>query len=819
MTDSVIETGYVYLNSVKYPIDGFIFPQMQNRFPPKLITGDYAYNNEQFLSALIIKDHRGGILVEEIDERVHVDRSWWSTCLLGYDGHLTLPRLTTAITTFNALTGGFKDPTSAVDPDTEWTDEDKTFNGNTGDYGFDDIPLNSWGSFIELYIAPTYCKELRIWPDGEVTGAGQINNMDIDILVDGVWTGVTEAEPTWGEYNTFAISPSKLITGARIRLYNDFDSAPREGRIHDFDFGQDDTAPSGTIGKAVEYNSESYRIIGSYLTKLKSGRAAYDAVQGFHNTPTALVVGPNQKLYILTGDTSNYFIMDTSEAWTEAASDLVNLTADASTNSVQIVDAALSGKFIVRGDYVFNTTRSAGAIVTSYTDGTTTIALESAIANQASGDSYSVVRGGTRGIMWSNRLYKLKDDGTFDYSADPDDATPTWIEGGKITDIPDLVETLYIDKDASGNKVIYCATNSILFAYDDTNSIWLETEVILPNHPNGGKGAAVWRDGAHISSGLDVRKYIPGAVATLSEIGLNRDGGLPVEYNGEIVKLYGEGENDMFALVDASQTSGNSKSTLMAWDGRGWSVWWADTNNNGVMHDVIVSSAESGYAIYWDAGGAIYYIDLHRGIRNPTKVTAQSFGDTKNHFTGWYDFGSAVSIKRAEKITLFTEGITANETVVVKYRINHTNTDLDTGWTTLGTINDSTIDANGIWSTTFGSSLGLLFLSIQFRFDLERGSTATLTPDILAATFNYAKLTDARWSWSFIVICNDDAEGTALEKESNLITAAESNLKVPMVFREDSTDIHYVTVTQARANNDTGDSFRGRWTVTVLEPL
>jgi len=67
-------------------------------------------------------------------------------------------------------------------------------------------------------------------------------------------------------------------------------------------------------------------------------------------------------------------------------------TADAGTNANQIVDAELTEALddAYNGDYVWNETRSLGALVTDYDAGTKTLTV--AIAGQAQGDSYYILK-------------------------------------------------------------------------------------------------------------------------------------------------------------------------------------------------------------------------------------------------------------------------------------------------------------------------------------------------------------------------------------------------------------------------------------------
>jgi hypothetical protein len=65
-------------------------------------------------------------------------------------------------------------------------------------------------------------------------------------------------------------------------------------------------------------------------------------------------------------------------------------TADAGTNTTTVVDAGLAGTAYI-GKYLYNSTRSAGAEITGYVDGTKTITLGTAIASQTSGDTFYVL--------------------------------------------------------------------------------------------------------------------------------------------------------------------------------------------------------------------------------------------------------------------------------------------------------------------------------------------------------------------------------------------------------------------------------------------
>ena len=290
------------------------------------------------------------------------------------------------------------------------------------------------------------------------------------------------------------------------------------------------------------------------------------------------------------------------------------------------------------------------------------------------------------GWQYDNKLFKCNSTGTVTYCANPDTASPSWVAAGTITDIADQIERFIVARDAAGSTVSYAATNSILKVLDLDTPEWLDTEVRLPNHPNGGKGACYFNGRIYLSYGLGVLEYNPNT-GYVRDIGLTERDGLPIDFNGEIVYLLGDSsEKKIFALVDSSITSGDSYSGLYSWsEDTGWQCWWYDDTVNQAMSEAIVSPAESSYAIYWGVGSKVYYIDIPRGIKNPDKIS-QNYATSGVFITPWFDADNGVALKLAKSLQSVFTGITDKETVTLKYRIDHENTDLDTGWTNLDSL-------------------------------------------------------------------------------------------------------------------------------------
>jgi len=425
-------------------------------------------------------------------------------------------------------------------------------------------------------------------------------------------------------------------------------------------------------------------------------------------------------------------------------------------------------------------------------------------------------------IQWNALLFRFLTTGTCESSPDPNGGTPTYTTRGSVTDQTSAaMQHPYIGPDADGDDIIYWPTIGPLKAHDYTNAKWLNTRIKLTGSPNAGK-AVYWRDSAFLAEGLGVKKYVTGSTATVTSMGLDRDAGLPVEYNGEIVKLIGGGENEMFALVDSSYPAGTPTSGLYAYDGQGWRCWWIDTSTDGKMHDGIVSAAESQYGFYFDCRNSVYRINIPRGVRNPKQLPATlKYGAAGVWIMGWMTGGTIVFEKVVKSIVSWCKAVSANETVTISYRTDHTNTNLATGWTSLVVLNST--GENDDVETKFNSNQGTVFNSFQVRLDLARGSTNTSSPDVQALSIDYRRL-GFHNTWT-VEIDPGEAElvsSTPKTLFDALLADAASSIFLEFTFRDsnaDSTQTHYVYVHPAsiRGVMETGANWDSRWFLTLVE--
>ncbi len=751
----------VFLNSLKYTAEGPIYCHYQPRQAGKINTGPDGYDKDQFLSHWIIKDQTGGGGIDEMDESIHADRYWWTNCITDQNGHILLPRLATAVT-LDAYPMKITDPgleawNSASTP-TSWTIGAGTCARQTSSPHSGTYYLS-----IGLYAPGNVYQDLTTWN----------NNYRGKTAVFKVWYRIDPgSNPAYIEIydgvDTTTSAAGSEITFTQLSVSHTFNAAATGCRVilrggdgthlAYFDGLSTDLPYRGTTGPSAHFanfNGYLYLAVGNCLFKLDADGDQLTLIESF----------------------------ETEEA------------GSPDTLIKKLIPSLNSCLYIFLGDtlpYQYMSTAESFT-VTNVTDA-------------------------THGVQWDNKLVKLSSTGEGDYATTPNSATPSWTTTGDITDVGEDVENLLVAPDANGDPALYAPTHGALKILDLSVPKWMDTAVHLADHPNGGKGACYFRDSIFVSYGLGIKKYTPAGTASISEVGLNRDAGLPVEFNGEIVKLVGDsGSDHMFALVDASQVSGSPYSSLYSYNGQSWFCWWFDSSGaSKTMHDCITSSASGRYAVYWDSGGAIYYMPIPRGIDNPIMTGTQTYETTGVYLSSWFDGGTAAFKKLIKKLVLYTKGVTSTETVVIRYRTNRTNDNLSTGWTTLDTL-DSTGES-GEKTELLASGAGIEVNAFQIRLDLERGSTTTASPDVQTVVTAYQLVTKGTWTFNFKIIIDDQHGTTAATKIANLKTALELGTLIPLLFRPDSsTDTHYVRLYLPEGWTDSGSHYEGEYTIQAIE--
>jgi len=750
---------------VEYPIVGLVHPRLINRFPQKYTIGDDSFANEEYLSNWITSHHKNGILIEEMDERnpQHQGRAYWSNAILGFDGHLTLPRLVTQLTdlanpTIPTITNAdFEHASSGwTEGAGTWAQSGTQKHGGTYSWKNDNgVAADNIYQDMASY-TPGRAYTFTLWVYTQ-TGAETLK-LGIN---DGVTTtyGSTVAGTTWVQATftkTLAVAATRLRLIAEVAVAQ----AGADFYVDDADISQA-AISLGTTRQCIMYNSIAYFSFGANLCKENAAGDGFDLVAVMPAAITGLVVSEGNHLYIYFGDATNYVYMTTAEAFVQA--DVLNFTHGIHwDNKLFKLDSL--------GATTYSTDPSAAS---------PTWAACGDLADEGLADNDVTGLSIYRNASGNPIIYAQTKVGLFAYSWDS--GTPA-------------------------------------------NSYWTETELALPNHPTCGKGGVWWRGDFYISAGLDVIKYKAAATSSTESVGLSKDDGLPSEYRGEITKFI-QGYNEFFALVDASLVTGTGYSGLYAYDGLGWQCWWTGATADDVMSTGMVG-ADYGYRLYFDHDAKFYYIDLQRDIRNPKKLSTFAYGTAGLHLDPWFDGGTAAYPKLAKRVQFYCNGMSATEKITPYYRIDHSTTTVPvanwTGWTKLtSTTYADGITADGVAEFEFGTNgVGIAFKAIQFGYDLERTNATPATdklksPDMKAMVFSYMKLLDLRWDFSCKAVCETAA------KRASLIAAAESQTLIEFTFMNDSTggETHYVKVLPPLVGaSSTGSNYPVTFDLLMLEP-
>lgn len=418
----------------------------------------------------------------------------------------------------------------------------------------------------------------------------------------------------------------------------------------------------------------------------------------------------------------------------------------------------------------------------------------------------------TKGIYWDSKVFKSDSAGVFYRLDSPATATPSAVASGTLPVADNDLQELRIYHDANGDDIVYAATKVGLYVHDYANGIFLETSLLYPAQSTAGAGMVTWRDSLYVSAGTVVFKYLVTNFAEIGSIGLDNDDGLPALYSGQIVKFV-QGQSEFFALVDSTHEGTTSYTQVLSYDGRGWRVYYVDAAVNKNIYGGIVSSVYA-YRLWFSTNDGIYWMSIHTHFMKPKKHSAHTYLASGALITPWFDGDWQVGSKNAIRLSVSARDMTTTETIIVKYRINHATTAIGATWTTLGTVNTT-----GLTSFNFGSSLGVLFRAIQFRFEFARTTTNTLSPVLEYATLAYEKVLPKRWGWQFTVDCSKSypADGAALSPDQlldDLITATETELLVPFEFDETT---YYVRIASVQGQRLAGEGRQGQYQVTVVE--
>ena len=451
--------------------------------------------------------------------------------------------------------------------------------------------------------------------------------------------------------------------------------------------------------------------------------------------------------------------------------------------------------------------------------------------------------------FWDDRLWGISDAGQLWYTLTIG-GTP--VEDAKLPVQSGFVTDLFVGRDADGEQILYASTKVGLYAHDMANQRWVETQFQLPFHDFNGIGSVRWRDAVYNPSGLGIYKYINGnnnAVVTV--MGPDRDDGLPSTYRGTVKQLVGT-HTELIAAVDATTSPGavsstsvphqygatagiaghsspviaasSGQSSIVAWNDTGWETKWVsgDGAAGKPINTMLVTNAGKGdYRLWWGFDGKVYHQLIPFDVTNPSQLSAKDgtdyeYAESAFHETPWFDAQQSDVDKLALKFKVEVQDASSEETVVVQYATDYTES-----YTSMGTISSS-----GTTTYSFGSGVGTGFRSIKFKLTLAResGTTSSImkkSPDVVSISLEYRKKLDAKYGHSVEVDLNKTYKGKSPKQlRSALVSAIESNTLNEFTFRDDSggTRNYYVDVTSATGIEYTGYDERGTSRITLVEP-
>ena len=415
--------------------------------------------------------------------------------------------------------------------------------------------------------------------------------------------------------------------------------------------------------------------------------------------------------------------------------------------------------------------------------------------------------------FWDGKLWLIDDNGDLRWTLDPA-AAP--IQAANLQDdfaIQDGdVTSMFVGPDAIGEPIIYVGTKIGLFAHDFANGRFLKTSVIAPRAADNGKGARAWNGDIYFPAEQALLRYNPGR-QLIANVGLDAAGGDPDLTDAKIYYLAST-PVVLYAVVKAAGFS----TRIMAYNGRGWA--WPILNEPSADTVLLVSDAYGKKRLWFGRkvfGSEIGYADISYNILDHSNDSTIEYGGRGDVVTPWFDAFQGDVAKLALRLKVEVDDATTNEKITVRYRLNNsTGAFVTSPW--------GDITASGVTNLNFPDNAtpkGTTFRSIQFLFQMARGSTVTLSPKIRSITFEYRKKLTPKYGFEFDIDLTEPYGGRDPRKMFNdLITAVESNILVEFNYESETggTRNAFVDVASFTGQESTGLQPEGIFSVVVVEP-
>ena len=558
----------------------------------------------------------------------------------------------------------------------------------------------------------------------------------------------------------------------------------------------------GTVDR-VWWSDCQTRFKGHLLLPRKSNAATTQAV-GTIKSITEFTVGASTDVYVVHSDNKVYKYLNASDAWSSSLDTLTNPTKE----TIVFRDTTANYMIFARGSSGYTYTTDASTFTDMDVSGSATRNVE-----------YFTI--------WHGQLWGIDNEGVLKQWASGPTANPT--EKGALPLPNGYVTSLFIYRDAAGTPIIYAGTKVGLWAFDETNNRWEETELRLPFHTNSGKGTVVWRDAIYFPAGNAIYKYQTGSnTAVVSLVGFDRDHGIPEAYAGQVVKLIGT-HNDLIAFVNAdidtsytvfatgrqasgmggasTVVSGTGTSAILGFNDVAWEVKWTGADNTG-LETAHVGSAYNEYRMWFGVGNALYWTALSPDVINPDEISTFQYAGSGTMETPWFDGGDAAGNKTAISLRAVTSTCSTDVNIAISYATN-----FNESYTSLGTIT-----TNGTTTYDFASGVGVEFASIKFKATLT-SDTVLSSPDLNLIELRWREKIPPKYGFSVTI----DAAKTFRSKTpkqilDNITTVINTNTLVPFTYKDNDSDrSYYVDLISASGFEFTGHDERGQIQIQLVE--
>ena len=463
------------------------------------------------------------------------------------------------------------------------------------------------------------------------------------------------------------------------------------------------------------------------------------------------------------------------------------------------------------------------------------------------------------------------DDTRVNIFSEPARTTQNWIEGGATAFNPATALTFQVYKEAtakaqlplpdgfvtdlfptwtpSNTMVLHAMTKNALWSYDQTNDRWLQTELTIPNHPTAGIGSTRWLEDLFIPAGNAIYQYHTGAdTIFVRSMGPDREDGLPQLHRGDIKKL-ASSQNDLLALIDgntlsvalsagaatyrhhllgdgssgaafpglmamvAESSTQEGNATLLGWNREFWETKWVASTSGLVADDLVVNNAYGQYRAWWDFNGRVYYLDLPTAILNPSQIDTHEFATSSTHEYPWFDGDDEENIKVGLRYVGTAEGMSADETVAIKYILDYGTTEVTVG----------TVSANGRFAFDLPSTAtpeGVEFRAIRTILDLSRGTNdRQQSPKIRTLDLVYRKKLTVKWGFEVTVDTGGDAATTPLAIRQAIATAVGTDTLVKFNYRDEDQQesAFWVDVRMPSSMEESGTDHKADMTLLLIQ--